>query len=213
MSEWGRKREVMLHYDQTVASYDAQYADEQTTKIRVALKNARLKENSLVLDMGCGTGLLFPYVADKAKLLIGIDISRKLLKQAQKRAKRHPNVILIQTDADYTPFKNQTFHNLFAITLLQNMPNPKTTLKEIGRVTKPEATIILTTLKKRFTQKIIPELLRKARLKITALKTTAEMKDHIIICRKQAVHSETRQRPTADGAHTHITLKSTHSNY
>ena len=184
MGEWKKKREVMLHYDQTATSYDAQYAKEQNTKIRAALTNVHPKENSLMLDMGCGTGLLFPHVADKAKLLVGIDISRKLLKQAKKRAKQHLNITLIQADADHTPFKNQAFHTLFAITLLQNMPHPTATLKEIGRITKPKATIILTTLKKRFTQKAITELLKKTKLKITTLKTTPKIKDHIITLHK-----------------------------
>ena len=184
MDEWKKKREVMLHYDQTAGGYDAQYAEEQNAKMEVALSNITLKKNNILLDMGCGTGLLFPYIADKTQLLIAIDISRKLLKQAKKRAKQHPNIALIQADADHTPFKNQTFHTLFAITLLQNMPNPTATLREIERITRPEATIGLTILKKKFTQNAITELLKKAKLKITILKTPARTKDHIITCRK-----------------------------
>ena len=183
MGEWRKKREVMLHYDQTTDSYDDQYAKEQNTKIRAALGTLHLKENSLIFDMGCGTGLLFPHIADKTKLLVGIDISRNLLKQAQKHAKQHSNIIIIQADADHTPLKNKTFHNVFAITLLQNMPNPTTTLKEIERIAKPEAITILTTLKKRFTQNAITDLLRKTRLRIITLKTTPEIKDHIIACK------------------------------
>ncbi len=191
MDEWKKKREVMLYYNQTAAGYDAQYAEEQNMKIRAALSNVHLKENRLILDMGCGTGLLFPYIADKAKLLVGIDTSAKLLKRAQKRARQNPNVTLIQADADHTPFKNQTFHIVFAITLLQNMPDPTATLKEIGRITKPKAVIILTTLKKKFTQKAIIKLLKKTKLKITTLKTTPKIKDHIITCQKPPVHVKT----------------------
>ena len=188
MGEWKKKREVMLHYDQTAASYDAQYSKEQNAKMEAALSNIVLKKNNILLDVGCGTGLLFPYIADKTQLLIAIDISRKLLKQAKKRAKQQPNIALIQADADYTPFKNQTFHALFAVTLLQNMPNPTATLREIERITKSEATIGLTTLKKRSTQTAITEALKKAKLKITVLETTAKIKDYIITCQKQAVH-------------------------
>ncbi len=184
MGEWQKKREVMLHYDQTAGGYDAQYAEEQNAKMEAALRNIVLEENDIALDIGCGTGLLFPHIADKTRLLIAIDISKKLLKQAKKRAKQYLNIALIQADADHTPLKNQTFHALFAITLLQNIPNPIDTLREIERITRPEATIGLTTLKKKITQKAITELLKKAKLKITILKTTAKTKDHIITCRK-----------------------------
>jgi len=184
MGEWKKKREVMLHYDQTAGGYGAQYAEEQNAKMEVALSNIVLKKNNIVLDVGCGTGLLFPHIADKTQHLIAIDISRKLLKQAKKRARQHPNIALIQADADHTPFKNQTFHTLFAITLLQNMPNPTATMGEMERIARPEATIGLTTLKKKFTQKAITELLKRAELKITILESTAKTKDHIITCRK-----------------------------
>jgi len=184
MGEWKKKREVMLHYDQTAGGYDAQYAEEQNAKMEAALGNITLKKNSIMLDVGCGTGLLFPHIANKTQRLIAIDISRTLLKQAKKRAQQHPNLALIQADADHTPFKDQTFHTVFAITLLQNIPNPTVTLREIERIANPEATIGLTILKKRFTQKAITELLRKAKLKITILKTTAKTKDHIITCQK-----------------------------
>jgi len=182
MDEWKQKREVMQQYNQTASSYDAQYAKEQKAKIKAALGEVHFKDNSLILDLGCGTGLLFPHTAAQAKLLVGIDISKNLLRQAKKRAKQHPNIALIKADADYTPFKHKAFHTIFAITLLQNMPNPTATLKEIGRIAKPNGTIILTILKKRFTRKVITELLKETKLKITAIKTKPEIKDHIITC-------------------------------
>jgi len=184
MGEWKKKREVMLHYDQIAAGYDAQYAEEQNAKMEAALSNITLKKNNIVLDVGCGTGLLFPHIADKTQRLIAIDLSRKLLKQAKKRAKRHPNIALIQAEADHTPFKSQTFHTVFAVTLLQNIPNPTATLREIERITRPEATMGLTILKKKVTQKAITELLKKVKLKITILKTATKIKDHIITCQK-----------------------------
>jgi len=190
MGEWKKKRAVMLHYDQTAGGYDAQYAEEQNAKMEAVLRNVVLEEKDIVLDVGCGTGLLFPHIADKTQRLIAIDISRTLLKQAKKRAQQHPNIALIQADADHTPFKNQTFHTVFAITLLQNIPNPTATLEEIERITRPEATIGLTTLKKKFIQKAIADLLRKAKLKITILKTTSKTKDHIMHAKKQTVHSD-----------------------
>ncbi|UCE43787.1 MAG: class I SAM-dependent methyltransferase [Candidatus Bathyarchaeota archaeon] len=186
MDEWRKKRQAMLHYDRIALGYDDQYAKEQNVKMEAASKNVVLEENNITLDMGCGTGLLFPHLADKTKLFVGIDISRKLLREAQKRAKQHPNIALVQADADHTPFNDQAFHSVFAITLLQNMPNPTATLKEIDRVTTPEATIILTILKKSFTQKAMSGLLEKVKLRITAQETMIEVKDHIVACQKQA---------------------------
>jgi len=172
----------MRHYNHLAPVYDTQYSEEQNAKIKVALNNTKLSQNELILDMGCGTGILFQHVAKSAKLLVGIDISSKILQETKKHTKQLPNTAIIRADADYTPFQNQTFDQVFAITLLQNMPNPLKTILEIKRVTKPQSTIIITGLKKKFTQEHFIKILNKAELKISTLKTNPQLKGYLAIC-------------------------------
>jgi len=183
MQEWNKKREAMRHYDHLAQVYDAQYSEEQKAKIEAALNNTKLSQNELVLDVGCGTGLLFRHVAKSAKLVVGIDISSKILQEARKRTKQLPNTAVVSADADYTPFQNQTFDQVFAITLLQNMPNPAETLGEIKRVSKHQSTIVVTGLKKKFTKERFIKLLNKAGLKISTLKTNPQLKGHLAVCK------------------------------
>jgi ubiquinone/menaquinone biosynthesis C-methylase UbiE len=183
MQEWNKKRRTMRHYDHLAKVYDDQYTEEQNVKIEAALNNTKLTHNHLILDMGCGTGLLFPHVAKSARLVVGIDTSSKLLQVARKRTKQLPNAAVIRADADCTPFQNQTFDQVFAITLLQNMPTPVKTLREIKRVRKRQSTIVVTGLKKKFTQERFINLLNKAELKISTLKTSPQLKGHLAICK------------------------------
>jgi ubiquinone/menaquinone biosynthesis C-methylase UbiE len=183
MSEWDKKRDVMRRYDLTSRIYDTQYAQEQTAKIEAALKGVKTEKDSLVLDAGCGTGLLFGYVAEKAEATVGLDISRRILVQARKRAQNLPNVDLILADADNMPLKEYIFSHVFAVTLIQNTPNPVKTLNEINRVAKDDATIVVTGLKKVFTLEGFEELLTDASLKITALKDEG-LKCYVAICIK-----------------------------
>jgi len=185
MQKWNKKRETMRHYDHIAQVYDAQYLEEQNAKIEAALNNTKLSQNELVLDVGCGTGLLFQPAAKSAKLVVGIDASSKTLQEAKKHTKQLPNTAIIRADTDYTPLRNETFDQVFAITLLQNMPNPSETLGEIKRVGKPQSTIIVTGLKKKFTQKCFIKLLNKAGLKISTLKTNPQLKGHLAVCKKQ----------------------------
>ena len=182
MQEWKTKRTTMRHYDHLAPSYDAQYSEEQNAQIEAALNNIPLSQNDLILDLGCGTGLLFQHVAKSAKLVAGIDVSSKILQEAKKRTKQLSNTAVIRADADYTPFQNQTFDQVFAITLLQNMPNPLKTLQEIKRVSKPQSTIVVTGLKKKFTQEHFIKLLNKSGLKISTSKTNPQLKGYITIC-------------------------------
>lgn len=182
MQEWKTKRKAMRHYDYLATVYDAQYLEEQNAKIKVALNNTKLSKNELILDMGCGTGLLFQHVAKSAKFVVGIDTSSKILQEARKRAKELSNAAVIRGDADYTPFQNKTFNQVFAITLLQNMSNSVKTLREVKRVSKPQSTIIVTGLKKKFTKERFMDLFNKAGLKISTLKTNPQLKGHLAVC-------------------------------
>ena len=166
MQEWKTKRTTIRHYNHLAPFYDAQYSEEQNAQIETALNNTKLSQNDIILDMGCGTGLLFQHVAKSAKLVVGIDASSKILQEAKKRAKRLPNTAILRADADYTPFQNQTFHYVFAVTLLQNMPNPLKTLQEIKRVSKSQSTIIVTGLKKKFSQESPLKLFMKICVKM-----------------------------------------------
>ncbi len=184
MSRWKKKRSIMKHYDLTANIYDMQYAEEQKAKIEATLKNIKFYDGGFVLDVGCGTGLLFKYVADKVQTTVGLDISRKTLLQAKKRAKAFTNVHLVLADADHMPFKEAIFSHIFAVTLLQNMPNPNKTLKEIMSVASGNAVIVVTGLKKVFPLEDFKKLLRNSGLKIMNLIDDSSLKCYAAVCTK-----------------------------
>ncbi len=120
MAGWKDKRMVMQRYDLTADMYEERYAAEQQAKYGAALENVGLA-GKRVLDVGCGTGLFFGY-ASAAEMVVGIDLSRKLLQKAQAQAKKSPHVFVVQADADHLPFAEGFFEAVFAFTVLQNMP-------------------------------------------------------------------------------------------
>lgn len=181
MRNWAKKREVMRNYNRSARVYDAQYAKEQGAKIEAALKHVVLKESSLVLDVGCGTGLLFEHVGESVELLVGLDISLRILQEAKKRVKRFREATLIRADADFMPFLNQVFDRIFAITLLQNTPDPLQTLHEMKRVSKHPSIMVATGLKKEFPQKAFIRLLEGAGLKPTVIRADARLRGSIAI--------------------------------
>ncbi len=173
----------MKRYDLTAHIYDMQYAEEQAAKIGAAMKNVNMEKYGLALDAGCGTGLLFSYVADNAETTVGIDISRKILLQAKRRTENFPNVRLIWADADYMPLKENIFSYIFAVTLIQNTPNPVKTLNEIKRVAREDAVIVVTGLKRTFTLEGFEKLLLEAALHIVALRDEG-LQCYVAVCTK-----------------------------
>ncbi|MGB9676375.1 MAG: class I SAM-dependent methyltransferase [Candidatus Bathyarchaeales archaeon] len=183
MNEWNKKREIMRRYDLTAHLYDMRYADEQKQKIEAALEEITIKKHCLVLDVGCGTGILFNYFVEKAKSVVGLDISRKTLQEAKKRAKNLENVYLVLADADNMPFRENFFDYVFGVTVLQNMPAPAKTLMEVRRVAEGKAKIIVTGMKKAFTLEQFQQLLSAANLKAIAVKVE-NLNCYVAVCVK-----------------------------
>ena len=181
VNKWSQKRTTMKRYDLTAEMYEMRYAEEQAAKYKAALESLNINPDSKVLDVGCGTGLLFSKVAAEAQTVVGVDISSELLRQARERARKFRNVHLVQADADHMPFISNNFNVVFAFTVLQNMPKPLETLSEIKRNTTRDASVVITGLKKIFSLKAFQALLQNAGLQVIALEGADPLKCYVAV--------------------------------
>lgn len=162
-----KKKEIREFYDQLGGRlYDIRYRDEQKIKYGKLLNMIHLKPHYLILDDGCGTGLLMKSLKTYA---VGIDISKNLIFTARKRLKRRNYASLIISDAEELPIRSNIFDIVFSVTLLQNLDDSVKSLKEMRRVVKEEGKIIVTALKKAFNEFIFKKLLESACLKINEI--------------------------------------------
>jgi ubiquinone/menaquinone biosynthesis C-methylase UbiE len=178
VNKWNQKLTIMRRYDSTAQMYDMRYAEEQAAKYKAALKHLNIN-GGRVVDVGCGTGLLFSEVAAEAQAVVGVDVSGELLLKAKERSRIFRNVQLVQADADHLPFKDYHFSVVFAFTLLQNMPKPSETLSEIKRIAECGASIVVTGLKKVFSLEVFQALLQDAGLQIDSLDEADALKCYV----------------------------------
>src|SRR3989338_4836703 len=78
---------------------------------RKLMEELKLDNKTKVLDVGCGTGYLLLQLSSKIKIgkIIVIDISPKMLKEAQKKVNNIRNVKLRRAEAERLPFPDNTF--------------------------------------------------------------------------------------------------------
>lgn len=102
------------------------------------------KNGSKILDVATGTGNQAFAFAKKGYDVIGIDLSKNMLKIARKK-NRQENTIFVAADAVKIPFKDKCFDVSCVSFALHDMPLSirEKVLKEMVRVTKPRGTIVI----------------------------------------------------------------------
>ena len=79
------KKEIAAFFDRMAPEWDANMI-KSDKKINFILDAAGVKENSVVLDVACGTGVMFPYyLARGAERVIGVDISAQMARIAASK--------------------------------------------------------------------------------------------------------------------------------
>lgn len=180
MAGWKEKRRVMQRYDLTSDMYEERYGEEQQAKYGAALENVDLA-GKRVLDVGCGTGLFFSYASACASMVVGVDVSRRLLLKARDEAKKSRHTYVLQADADHLPFSEGSFEAVFAFTVLQNVPKPEETLKELKRAATQYGNVVVTGLKKAFPLNVFLDVLEGASLKVTSFVDRKDLNCYVAI--------------------------------
>lgn len=178
MAGWKNKRRVMKRYDLTAEMYEERYAEEQKAKYKSALENVNVA-GGMVLDVGCGSGLFFREVAAQSEMVVGVDISRRLLLKAKERGGGFGNVVILQADADHLPFKDAFFDAVFAFTVVQNMPEAAETVRELKRVTKLGGRVIVTGLKKAYPLNTFMDILEGSGMNVLSFIDNEDLKCYV----------------------------------
>ena len=102
------------------------------------------KPNDLMLEVGIGTGLNLPLYPRHCRL-VGIDLSRQMLKKAEEKVREYGmnNVVLKVMDASKLEFPDQHFDHVLATYVISAVPEPVQVLREIKRVCKKGGHIVI----------------------------------------------------------------------
>jgi SAM-dependent methyltransferase len=88
-----------------------------------------LNSNSLVLDMGCGTGRWTKYLSPKVGFIDAVDPSKAIF-VADNLLKSCSNVRLSKASSDNLPFDNDCFDLVISVGVLHHIPNTLKAMKD-----------------------------------------------------------------------------------
>lgn len=93
-----------------------------------------LEVKALVLDLGCGTGLITKALQSIGERFVATDINRWAL----TRCREHASVGVVQADVDYLPLRDESVDLVVATEVLEHLEDPCKALKEIFRVLRAD---------------------------------------------------------------------------
>lgn len=127
------KKDIITFFDKCAPWWDADMVRNEDL-IAMILDNGGIRENMHVLDVACGTGVLFPdYLKRNVASVTGIDISPEMAKIAQEK---FPDVKVICGDVETEEFP-QKFDAIMVYNAFPHFPDPARLIKVLADLVKP----------------------------------------------------------------------------
>lgn len=105
-------------------------------------KDALKDREGMVLDVGCGVGRLLTLCRELSRdaMVVGTDLEFRM---------KEKDISSVLSDAEYLPFKDESFDFIICTELLEHLPNLQAGFSEVSRLLKKEGFAYITTPNKK----------------------------------------------------------------
>lgn len=125
------KSDIISFFDSKAPFWDSEQVcnDEVINKI---LDNCQITGNTSVLDVACGTGVLFPYYLERGAKVTAVDISSEMVKIASAK---FPQINVHCGDVEETQFESQ-FDVVMVYNAFPHFPDPERLVEKLVSLVK-----------------------------------------------------------------------------
>ena len=129
------KKDVIAFFDRCAPTWDAEMI-KSDVKIGRILDNAEVGADMDILDVACGTGVMFDYYLDRyVASVTGIDISPEMAKIAAEKYAGESKVQVICGDVEEYAF-DRKFDRIVVYNAFPHFPYPKRLIKILANLLK-----------------------------------------------------------------------------
>ena len=136
------KKDVIEFFDRCAPSWDAEMI-KSDVKINKILDNTEVGEGMDILDVACGTGVMFPYYLQRnVASVTGIDISPEMAKIAAAKHAGESKVQVICGDVEEYAF-GRKFDRIVVYNAFPHFPYPKRLIKTLAGLLKEDGRLTI----------------------------------------------------------------------
>ncbi len=121
------REKIISFFDGCAKNWDAETIRNERV-INTILDNSQVKENTRVLDVACGTGVLFPDYIKRGAVVTGVDISPEMVKIAKKN---FPKIEVICEDVEKLDF-SEKFDVVMVYNAFPHFPHPQRVIEKLS---------------------------------------------------------------------------------
>ena len=137
-----QKRDVIAFFDRCAPTWDAEMIKNDSI-IEKILDNGEVGEGMDVLDVACGTGVMFPYYLQRGVTSVtGIDISPEMAKIAAGKYQEEPKIQVICGDVEDTEF-DRKFDVIVVYNAFPHFPDPRRLIKTLAELLKEDGRLTI----------------------------------------------------------------------
>ncbi len=111
-----------------------------------AISKTNLPEDSIVADIGTGTGFVATALTQRFAKVYGFDANGEMLEVARKNLASFSNVELQVANGDQIPLPDNSLDGVFANMYLHHAPKPEKAIQEMARLLKLGGVLCITDL-------------------------------------------------------------------
>lgn len=136
------KSDVIAFFDRCAPSWDAEMIKDDRT-IETILDNAEVGAGMDILDVACGTGVMFPYYRNRGVASVtGIDISPEMAKIAREKFAAAPEITVLCGDVEETDF-GRKFDRIVVYNAFPHFPDPRRLIKTLAGLLKEDGRLTI----------------------------------------------------------------------
>ncbi|ACC97810.1 Methyltransferase family protein [Elusimicrobium minutum Pei191] len=115
------KKQIAAFFDSIACGWDAKERSEVYAKIEQILAKCEITQKAKILDIGCGTGVLFPFLSKyNPGEILSIDLSSKMLEEFKRK---HPEANALLADFEDIKLEEDYYDNIIAYNVFPHFVN------------------------------------------------------------------------------------------
>jgi len=131
--------ERKAYFESFADEWDKMFTAQDLEVLEFLIDSFAIKTGNRVVDLGCGTGVLFDLLRRKVGekgMIVGVDFSSRMLHKAKMNFP-FSNIIAIDGDVEDMPLRSDFFDIAISFAAFAHFPRQEAVITEAARILKP----------------------------------------------------------------------------